>query len=107
MRTQGGSRTFRSDVVKSTMTESEWLAAIDLSVGPREFAVARLSERKRQLFSCACCRRIWELLTADLRRGVEAAERSADGLLRKGDRIRVEQRLTRLAAGGDVKEFGA
>src|SRR4051812_17546871 len=61
------------------MTEHEWLTAID----PRpllEYLRYRASNRKLRLFACACCRRIWHLLTdARSRRAVEVTERWADG----------------------------
>jgi hypothetical protein len=62
------------------MTESEWLACTDT----REmlaFIRGKASDRKLRLFACACCRRIWELLQAEGRRAVEAAEGHADGLV--------------------------
>jgi len=61
------------------MTESEWLASTD----PQrmlEFLRDRASDRKLRLFVCACCRRIWRLLTYDgSTRGVEVAELYAEG----------------------------
>jgi hypothetical protein len=90
------------------MTESQWLAATDISVGPREFAVAHLSERKRRLFACACCRRIWDLLTDDaLRKGVETAELLADRRLRPSARPGLRKRVARLGEGGHEREFAA
>jgi hypothetical protein len=43
----------------------------------------RLFARKLRLFACACCRRVWETTAPDdaTRKGVEVAERFADGLL--------------------------
>src|SRR5207248_7807669 len=47
--------------------------------------LSTFGDRKLQLFACGCCRRIWHLLPDDAcRRGVEAAEGYADGLLEKG-----------------------
>jgi hypothetical protein len=62
------------------MTEAEWLASDD----PRRmlpFLRARgvLTERKRRLFTVACCRRIHHLMTAGAREAVRAVERFADG----------------------------
>jgi hypothetical protein len=61
------------------VTEAEWLACED-PVPMLSFLKGRVSERKLRLFTCACCRRVWDLLAGDeLRAGVEAAERYADG----------------------------
>jgi hypothetical protein len=65
------------------MTEEEWLR-FDLSptVRPRRMA-ARLrslgTERRVNLFGCACCRRAWPVLEERARKAVELVE-SHDGL---------------------------
>jgi hypothetical protein len=68
------------------MTESEWQACAD----PRpmlEFLKGRMSDRKLRLFACACCRRIWHLLSnKGIRDTIEIAERFADGLVRDEER---------------------
>jgi hypothetical protein len=69
------------------MTEADWLAAAD----PRPMldflsANGRLTERKARLFACACCRRIWHLLTHERsRKAVEVAEQYAGGLASMND----------------------
>jgi hypothetical protein len=63
------------------MTEAEWQAAND---GLRMIGLVRptASERKRRLFSCACCRRVWNELTDERStRAVLMAEEYADGLI--------------------------
>ena len=72
------------------MTEAEWLACADpgemlwflenKQKKPPKRKWPKLTERKQQLFACACCRRIWHLLVDERsRRAVEVAERCADG----------------------------
>jgi hypothetical protein len=62
------------------MTEERWDEAVDPSEMLTHPQVAA-SPRKLRLFVCACCRRIWPLLTEPLwREGVAIAERYADQL---------------------------
>jgi hypothetical protein len=61
------------------MTEAEWLECTE-PAPMLNFLGEQVSERKRRLVVCACCRHIWHLLTD--RRGreaVEVAEQYADG----------------------------
>jgi hypothetical protein len=86
------------------MTEQEWLTCADplnmlafLKTGVltlvddppasmareafRHFVLGRVARRRRMLFACGCCRRIWDVLKDDRsRQAIEVAERSADGL---------------------------
>jgi hypothetical protein len=81
------------------MTEAEWLTNTD----PRamlHFVRTKkgVTDRKLRLFACACCRRIWHLLTDERsRKAVELAERYADGLATK-DEIRAVYELSLRAA---------
>jgi hypothetical protein len=73
------------------MTESEWLNAIDPTM-MLEFLGSRASDRKLRLFACACCWRIWDMLTDErCRRAVEVGERLAEGLAADGERAEAER----------------
>jgi hypothetical protein len=66
------------------MDQATWLSCGD----PRalfDVVAPTATERKMRLLACACCRRIWRLLTERSRRAVEAAERFADGELSAGE----------------------
>src|SRR5262245_7989473 len=68
------------------MTEAEWLEC----PGPYlmlEFLRGRISDRKLRLFGCACCRRIWHLLSDQRSRdAVMVAELYADGRASREER---------------------
>jgi hypothetical protein len=63
----------------TVVTEAEWLACTD--TGPMVvFLRGKATDRKWWLFACACCRRVWHLLSDERsRRAVDVAERYADG----------------------------
>jgi hypothetical protein len=65
------------------MTEAEWLAATNPTL-MLKFLRGKASDRKLRLFAVACCRHIWHLLVDERsRRGVEEAERYAEGLTKR------------------------
>ena len=64
------------------MTEAEWLDCADSQRMLNEYLYLTGSVRKKRLFACACCRRVWHLLDdARCRTGVEVGEDYADGLV--------------------------
>jgi hypothetical protein len=61
------------------MTEAEWLDKPD-DYYSIQFFNNRVSERRRRLLACACCRRVWDLLPQDsIRKCIVLAESYADG----------------------------
>jgi hypothetical protein len=69
------------------VTEQDWLTCTD----PQpmlDFLRGKASDRKLRLFACACCRRVWHLLTEErTRRAAEVAERFAEGSASDRERI--------------------
>jgi hypothetical protein len=66
------------------MTETEWLTCSEptliLELLGGKFLNGSASKRKLRLFNCACCRRIWHLLTDERsRKAVEVTEKYVDG----------------------------
>src|SRR4051794_19754208 len=67
--------------VDDTMTEDDWLVCTDPE-RMLDFLGDQASIRKRRLFACGCCRRIWHLLSYEgSRTALEAIEQDVDGLL--------------------------
>jgi hypothetical protein len=63
------------------MDEITWLNSAD-PLAMLDLLGNQASERKLRLFACACCRRVWDLLTEQQSRdAVEAAELYAEGAL--------------------------
>jgi hypothetical protein len=67
------------------VNEAQWTTCTD----PQKmlkFLQGKISIRKLRLFGAACCHRIWHLLPDERsRRGVEVAERFADGLVTQAE----------------------
>src|SRR5713101_2480091 len=65
------------------MTEQEWLACND-PTPMLEFLADNVSARKARLFGCACCQRMWNLLSRRGRQAIATAEQYADGEVSAG-----------------------
>jgi hypothetical protein len=65
-----------------------------------DFMRGRATERKLRLFTCACCREVWELLRDEESQGrtaVLTGERHADGLVEEGDLLAARRRAEEAA----------
>jgi hypothetical protein len=79
------------------MDEAEWLAC-EKAEPMLNFLRDKADERKLRLLGCACCRRVWHLLSAaDSRAAVEVAENFADGVERKSTLAAARSRARRVA----------
>jgi hypothetical protein len=89
------------------MTETEWLECTD-PTPMLEFLRGKASDRKLRLFACACCRRIWDLLTDQRsRKAVEVAERYADGQANKRERHETRRDALTATTNGSDSEWAA
>jgi hypothetical protein len=71
------------------MTEQEWLECTD-PLRMLRFIWGKASDRKYRLFTCACCRRIWGLLSDERSRAaVECAERHVADKYASGEELAV------------------
>jgi hypothetical protein len=85
------------------MTEAEWLACTD-PMAMLEGMYDKGSDRKMLLVACACCRRIWHLMTDErFREAVEFTEQYVDGRESEGERETMDLRLGMLHA----QQFGS
>ena len=86
------------------MTEQEWLVCTDPSP-MLEVEEATTSERKLRLFGCACCRRIWDLVSDHRsRKAVDIAESYADGRVKKAELVEAEQAALEAPTPGSPSE---
>lgn len=91
---------------ETTVTEEEWLKCTD-PAPMLGFLRGKASERKLRLFACACCRRVWALLTEENRHAVLVAERAADSLV-SADELKTARRYaTRPATDALAKRIGS
>jgi hypothetical protein len=69
----------RQDQRGERMNEETWLTTPDVEAMLVRAPIV-WDDRQRRLFACACCRRLWSILTREqYRSAVETAERYADG----------------------------
>jgi hypothetical protein len=85
---KSGRRKVASIATQGLLTEAEWARHTD-PTPMLQYVRTSATDRKRRLFACACCRRIWSRLADEFqfcRRAVEVAERFADGLATESER---------------------
>jgi hypothetical protein len=71
--------------IEVTMTEAEWLAAVDPEP-MLSFLRGKASDRQLRLLAIACCRRLWHLVTEnEFRNAVIVAERFVNGSASEAD----------------------
>src|SRR6516225_9204945 len=66
------------------MTEEEWLAYAEPDTMLWHI-LGKIGHGKLRLFACACSRRLWDMLPAACREGIDLAERFADDLVTDED----------------------
>jgi hypothetical protein len=82
------------------MTEAEWLECTD-SKPMLQFLQGKASERKMRLFFVACAHLVWDKMTEPvMRKGVETAERFADGLASEQEQQAAHCEIYKLAYQG-------
>lgn len=74
------------------MTEEQWLSNTNTEAMVEEIR-GKVSERKLRLFACACCRSVRRDTDQDTQKGVEVAERYADGLAKDRERAALRNAL--------------
>ncbi len=85
------------------MTEEEWLICQE-PYGMLEYLKIRSTNRQSRLFACACCRRIWNLITIPaFREAVEIAEDYSDGLVALKVCKSANRRLSKIYRGSEIR----
>jgi hypothetical protein len=85
-------------------TAAEWLASAD----PAPLLSFPHSDRKLRLFACACCRRIWHLLSDErCRAAVIVAERYADGHATTDELVAVREDAAAVPTLWEVPDWNA
>ena len=87
------------------MTEAEWHVCTD-PTPMVEFLDQRASDRKLLQFGCACCRRVWHLLTDHRSRAcIEITERLLDGQASGEEEARARKVFDEAALAGETEDY--